>query len=248
MKVDYVPNEKYRNMFGVERNGYGMERVDLYLAQLEVAFKKIREDNRNLKRELSGRGPTAAPGAMGGAPQQEQYIAQLQNQLRGEQEKNHHLHKQLADIKAHPAAPGIANEQLVTQLNALRSEADYLRQQLRQQPGAASAFAAPQNNQVNVDVQDIMSKILGEARQKAADITHEAQKEAEQIVRKARQRVDDLRAERDQICAQLQGITYSVHNALKDTTETKPTEYTAAAGFEPAFVPEPNYMSDYLAD
>jgi len=53
MRDEYVPNEKYRNMFGVERNGYGMERVDLYLAQLEVAFKKIREDNRNLKRELS---------------------------------------------------------------------------------------------------------------------------------------------------------------------------------------------------
>ena len=78
MKADYVPNEKYRNMFGVERNGYGMERVDLYLAQLEVAFKKIREDNRNLKRELSGRAsPPPNVAAPGDATQQEHYIAQL---------------------------------------------------------------------------------------------------------------------------------------------------------------------------
>jgi len=50
---NYMPNEKYRNMFGVELNGYGCERVDLYLAQLEVAFKKIREDKRSLERKLA---------------------------------------------------------------------------------------------------------------------------------------------------------------------------------------------------
>ena len=55
MREDYLPSEKYRSMFGVERNGYGMERVDLYLAQLETAFKKIRESNRELKRELAAR-------------------------------------------------------------------------------------------------------------------------------------------------------------------------------------------------
>jgi len=253
MKADYVPNEKYRNMFGVERNGYGMERVDLYLAQLEVAFKKIREDNRNLKRELSGRAqPPPNTAAPGGTLQQEHFIAQLQNQLHGEQEKNHHMHQQLqemqarlADAKGHAgaAAPGAANEQLVAQLNALRSEADYLRQQLRQSAVVAPGYSAS----MDVDVKDIMNKMLGEARQKAAEITTNAQKDADQIVRKARQRVDELRIERDRVCAQLQGIAHSVRSALNEPGE--PAVQTFHSDYAQddfgSSLPTQDYMADY---
>ena len=136
MREDYVPNEKYRNMFGVERNGYGMERVDLYLAQLEVAFKKIREDNRNLKRELAEQGG-AQTQSLGLMPpqdmsavqaQQEQYIAQLQAQLAEQQAINQHLAAQLSEQQDEAHSHGAAQtEGLMAQITALRAEADMLR-------------------------------------------------------------------------------------------------------------------------
>ena len=142
------------------------------------------------------------------------------------------MQNHLADIKNHPgaAAPGVANEQLVAQLNALRSETDYLRQQLRQQPPAAPHLTS----HVDADVKDIMSKMLGEARQKAAEITQNAQKDADQIIHNARQRVDELRVERERICAQLQEISHSLRNTLKDSDDS----------VAPAQALEQNYLQD----
>jgi len=243
MRVDYVPNEKYRNMFGVERNGYGMERVDLYLAQLEVAFKKIREDNRNLKRELSERTnvhPGLAPADNAALQQSEYYIAQLQSQLGGEQEQNRLLreqimqeqdqarllHEQMAELQAQIrqfSAGQPMTEDLITQIQALRAEADDLRRQLSVQPRQPH-YEAPRPNMSAVlddDLHTAIGKVLVDARQQAEETLEEARAEAEQITRRARQRVEELRGERDRVYNQLQGISFSVRNVLRESGESE---------------------------
>jgi len=223
MKSDYVPNEKYRNMFGVERNGYGMERVDLYLAQLEVAFKKIREDNRSFKREASERAchpvgllPQEADAVHSAIQQQELYISQLQAQLADEQEQNRRLHEQLVQEQLmqeqqHGQETSVA-EELLGQISALRAEADELRQKLRQPFYPSSAVQGV----VEEDMHSAIGKVMVQARQQAEETLREAQLEAEQIIRKAHQRVDELRAERDRVYNQLQGISFSVRNVLRE--------------------------------
>ena len=244
MRADYVPNEKYRNMFGVERNGYGMERVDLYLAQLEVAFKKIREDNRNLKRELSERTnvhpgmPQADHAAL---QQQEYYIAQLQSQLGGEQEQNRLLreqimqeqeqarllHEQMTELQGQIRQFGAGQpmtEDLITQIQALRAEADELRRQLRAPKPAPAAYEAPRpgiSAVLDDDLHTAIGKVLVDARQQAEETIQEAQAEAEQITRRARQRVEELRGERDRVYNQLQGISFNLRSVLKESGESE---------------------------
>lgn len=213
MREDYVPNEKYRNMFGIERSGYGMEPVDVYLAQLEVAFKKIRADNRNLKREQSARESMgiAAAGiapAMARLPEnaaqqlaaQEQYIAQLQAQLAEQQhgyaeqqrrladltEQNHRLAAQLQEATT-PARP---DEQLLQQMEALRTEADELRRQLRRQV-AGQYQETPRAAAADSDLrQDMIGKVLVGAQAQAEEIRRAAQLEADQSVFAAKQSAD----------------------------------------------------------
>ncbi|MCL2195250.1 MAG: hypothetical protein FWB76_04795 [Oscillospiraceae bacterium] len=228
---DYAPNEKYRNMFGVQRQGYGMERVDLYLAQLEVAFKKIREDNRSLKRELAARDGGAAPLPIDDptAPQHEHYIAQLQQQLAAEQEQARHLHEQLAHAAASAPVPvpvPADNSDLNRQLQAAHQEIEYLRHQLNQQASEA-------NGGYEQDMHCIAKTLVDARRQAddtlrcaeqdalrlAADITAKAEQDAEALLQTTRHRVDELNAERDRAVSQLQSISYAVHNVLRDATE-----------------------------
>jgi len=196
MREDYVPSEKYRNMFGIERNGYGMERVDLYLAQLEVAFKKIREDNRSLKREFSAQPqpqPAAPDALMQQLTAQEQYIAQLQAQLAEQQEL-------LAQLNESSAPAPRQDEQLLTQMEALRAEADDLRHQLRRQAAAPSSApqpqypAAPRFDAQDAAAQDIREEVIGkvlvDARTHAEEIRHAAKLEAEQTLLAAKQHAD----------------------------------------------------------
>ena len=229
MREEYSPNEKYRNMFGVERNGYGCERVDLYLAQLEVAFKKIREDNRSLKRELSEQA-MAAPGGQSlfsqeseqaaQLEQQGQYIMQLQAQLAEQQERGQRLSAQLAQMsqlrqmgQAQPPADPQAAEALMAQIAALRGEADALRQQLRQQ----SAPAAPVIYQGGEEEQQsLIGKVLVEARLQAEELVRTAKQEADAVTSRARRRVDELRAEQERVQSQLQGISYGLRNILRE--------------------------------
>ena len=245
MRADYVPNEKYRNMFGVERNGYGMERVDLYLAQLEVAFKKIREDNRNLKRELSERtnghpGMLPAEANHAALQQSEYYIAQLQSQLSAEQEQNRLLreqimqeqdqarllHEQMTELQGQIRQFGAGQpitEDLMTQISALRAEADELRRQLRTPPPSPH-YEAPRpamSAALDDDLHTAIGKVLVDARQQAEETIEEARAEAEQITRRARQRVEELRGERDRIYNQLQGISFSVRNVLRESGESE---------------------------
>ena len=234
MKEEYVPNEKYRNMFGVERNGYGCERVDLYLAQLEVAFKKIREDNRSLKRDLAEQ-VMAAP--VGPAPQQQQgfslfppenelaaqleqqgqYIMQLQAQLAEQQDRNQRLSAQLGHLsqmqQAQPGSPQAA-EALMAQIAALRSEADALRQQLRQQVAAPAAQVCQISEE---EQQGLIGKVLVEARTQAEELVRTARQEADVMTRRARQKVDELRAEQERVHSQLQGISYGLRNILRES-------------------------------
>jgi len=230
MREEYSPNEKYRNMFGVERNGYGCERVDLYLAQLEVAFKKIREDNRSLKRELSEQA-MAAPGGQdlfaqnseqaAQLEQQGQYIMQLQAQLAEQQERGQRLSAQLAQMsqmrqlgqigQAQPPADPQAAEALMAQIAALRGEADALRQQLRQQSAPAAMYQGGEEEQ-----QGLIGKVLVEARAQAEEMVRTAKQEADTMTSRARRRVDELRAEQERVQSQLQGISYGLRNILRE--------------------------------
>ena len=245
MKDEYNPNEKYRNMFGVERNGYGCERVDLYLAQLEVAFKKIREDNRNLKRDLADMAVQqeslqAAASAGQGQPQgfsflppdnetaaqleqQGQYIMTLQAQLAEQQERGQRLAGQMAQMsqmrqmqqQAGPGDPQAqAAEVLMAQIAALRGEADALRQQLRQQaaPAPAPVFQIGEEEQ-----QVLIGKVLVEARAQAEEMVRAAKQESDLMLHRARQKVDELRAEQERVHSQLQGISYGLRNILRDS-------------------------------
>jgi len=252
MKEEYVPSEKYRNMFGVERNGYGCERVDLYLAQLEVAFKKIREDNRNLKRELTEQAQAAPAGFPQEAPaqqgfslfppdnelatqleQQGQYIMQLQAQLAEQQERGHRLTAQLAQMsqmaqmQAQQSDPQAA-EALMAQIAALRGEADILRQQLRQQ----AAPAAPVYQISEEEQQGLIGKVLVEARTQAEEMVRAAKQEADGMTRRARQKVDELRAEQERVHSQLQGISYGLRNILRESAgidyQQRGEEYAAS--------------------
>ena len=214
MREDYVPNEKYRNMFGVERNGYGMERVDLYLAQLEVAFKKIREDNRNLKRDLSEGG--GAQGGLGQQPsyegmaEQQEMLQRLRTQLAEQQELNGQLHAQLAEQNDARSRLQSQAESLMGQIAALRGEADDLRQRLRMQP-PPPAYVDPTDEQ-----QQLIGRVLVEARATAEETVRAARQEADAILRKSRQRNDELRAEQDRIYTQLQGVQYALRSVLRD--------------------------------
>ncbi|MDR0530595.1 MAG: hypothetical protein LBG83_00810 [Oscillospiraceae bacterium] len=220
---DYVPNEKYRNMFGIERNGYGMERVDLYLAQLEVAFKKIREDNRNLKQQLTEL-QQALPGSESAMQiaAQEQYIAQLQGQLAEQQEQNQRLLGQMSDAAYAAPQQQPQVDDLMNQIAALRAEADELRQQLRRQaapqPGYQQPFV-PFGESYADPRQDLIGKVLVEARQQAEEVKRAAKQEAEQSVGQARRQADTIRAERDRIYTQLQGISYALRSALREAGE-----------------------------
>ena len=231
MREEYTPNEKYRNMFGLERNGYGCERVDLYLAQLEVAFKKIREDNRNLKRDLAEQ--AAQPQAQGFTmfppenelaaqlEQQGQYIMQLQAQLAEQQERGQRLQGQLAQAAMQMAQmqqqstdPQVA-EALMAQLAALRGEADALRQQLRQQQ-AAPAYQLGEEEQ-----QGLIGKVLVEARLQAEELVRTAKQESDTMMRRARQKVDELRTEQERVHSQLQGISYGLRNVLRESASAE---------------------------
>jgi len=233
MKEEYVPNEKYRNMFGVERNGYGCERVDLYLAQLEVAFKKIREDNRSLKRDLAGQAMAAPAGQQaqqgyGLFPpdsemaaqleQQGQYIMQLQAQLAEQQERNQRLGAQMAQMAQaaqmqQPGGDPQAAEALMAQIAALRGEADALRRQLRTQSApAAQVYQISEEEQ-----QSLIGKVLVEARTQAEELVRAAKQEADNATYRARQKVDQLRAEQERVHSQLQGISYGLRNILRDS-------------------------------
>ncbi|MDR2687347.1 MAG: hypothetical protein LBB75_06305 [Oscillospiraceae bacterium] len=247
MKEEYVPNEKYRNMFGVERNGYGCERVDLYLAQLEVAFKKIREDNRSLKRDLAA-GQALAPGQAPQAQQgfslfppdsemaaqleqQGQYIMQLQAQLAEQQERNQRLGAQMAQMaQAQPGDPQAA-EALMAQMAALRGEADALRRQLRAQ-GAAGAPLPPAYQISEEEQQGLIGKVLVEARAQAEAMVSAARQEAELMTHRARQKVDQLRAEQERVHSQLQGISYGLRNVLRESAgaeyQQRGEEYAAS--------------------
>jgi len=224
---DYVPNEKYRNMFGVQRQGYGMERVDLYLEQLEVAFKKIREDNRSLKRELAGReggAVFAQPNAPdpAAAQQQDFYIAQLQQQLAVMQEQNHRLQEQLQ-----AGAPADSND-LRMQLHAAHAELEHLRHQAN-----TPSYDSINNSGYEEDLHCIAKTLVDARRQAddtlrcaeqdahriAAEITGRAEQEADAMLQKARRRVEELTTERDRLFNQLQGVAYAVRNVLRDTGE-----------------------------
>jgi len=228
---DYVPNEKYRNMFGVQRQGYGTERVDLYLAQLEVAFKKIREDNRSLKRELANRegGAVLAPSEdSAAAPQHEHVIAQLQQQLAAEQEQSRRLHEQL-----HGNMPA-DNSDLIMQLHAAHAEIEHLRRQASVPPsydavsdGYAEDLQCIAKTLVDARRQadDTLRCAEQDARRMAAEITGRAEQEADAMLQKARRRVDELKAERDRLFNQLQGVAYAVRNVLRDTGEPPPQDF-----------------------
>jgi len=235
MKEDYVPNEKYRNMFGVERSGYGCERVDLYLAQLEVAFKKIREDNRSLKRDLAGQAqgfsifqPDSEMAAQ--LEQQGQYIMQLQAQLAEQQEQGRRQATQMAQMnQAAQAQPGDpqATEALMAQIAALRNEADALRRQLRTQSAPAPAYQLSEEEQ-----QGLIGKVLVEARAQAEAMVNAARQEAELMTHRARQKVDQLRAEQERVHSQLQGISYGLRNVLRESAgadyQQRGEEYAAS--------------------
>ncbi|MDR1927855.1 MAG: hypothetical protein LBQ33_04360 [Oscillospiraceae bacterium] len=211
MREDYVPNEKYRNMFGVERNGYGMERVDLYLAQLEVAFKKIREDNRAMKRELTEQGNRQAAAGGSAPPAQESAEAfqRLHMQLAEQRELNSRLQAALAEQNSHPGMQS-QTEALMAQITALRGEADELRQRLRQQP------AAPYGELCEEDKQQLIGRVLVDARAAAEETLRAARQEADQLLRKSRQRAEELRLEQERIMSQLQGLSYALHNVLRE--------------------------------
>ena len=247
MKEDYVPNEKYRNMFGVERNGYGCERVDLYLAQLEVAFKKIREDNRNLKRDLAGQASAQGDFSLQAPPPQPQLqpqpdpeaarqLAEHQEYIAWLQAQNRLLITQLSE-QAYTQQQAAA---LLTQITALRSETGELRQQLQFQPpmGAEPAYDEEQQN--------LIGRVLVDAQSRAEETVRKAAQEAEAVTLKAQQRVEELQGElqrrqaelqrlqaehqrvfsqlqteRQRIYSQLQGTYFALRNALKDTD----TEY-----------------------
>lgn len=223
-----MPNEKYRNMFGVERNGYGCERVDLYLAQLEVAFKKIREDNRNLKRELAEQNMSifADQGSQNmfqqdnseltaQLEQQGQYIMQLQAQLAEQQERNQRMAAQMTQMQqAVPMGEAAAqgNEAaLLAQLAALRSEADTLRQQLRRQTTQSMNVMSEEEQQ------NLIGKVLVEARAQAEETLRTAKQEADSLTRKARKKAEEYRAEQERIHSQLQGISYGLRTILRDS-------------------------------
>jgi len=238
MKDEYIPNEKYRNMFGVERSGYGCERVDLYLAQLEVAFKKIREDNRSLKHALEQAAPGAqaqgfslvqppAPELAAQLEQQGQYLLQLQAQLAEQQELSRRLSAQLQQPGA--VADPQTIEALMAQLAALRAEADALRQQL-QRPAA--------DPQVIEDLMTQLAALRGEAdflrqqlRQQAAApviqlsqeeqqgligrVLVEARAQAEEMVRAARQEADEVTARARRRVDELRAEQERVHSQLQ---------------------------------
>jgi len=251
MKEEYVPNEKYRNMFGVERNGYGCERVDLYLAQLEVAFKKIREDNRSLKRDLAAGQQMAAPA---GQPQgfslfppdnemaaqleqQGQYIMQLQAQLAEQQEQARRQAAQMAQMaqaaQMQPGGDPQAAEALMAQIAALRGEADALRRQLRTQSAPAAGMPTVSAYQLSEeDQQGLIGKVLVEARSQAEEMVRAAKQEADTMTYKARQKVDQLRAEQERVHSQLQGISYGLRNILRDSAgaeyQQRGEEYAAS--------------------
>ncbi|MCL2106569.1 MAG: hypothetical protein FWH26_05880 [Oscillospiraceae bacterium] len=250
MKEDYVPNEKYRNMFGVERNGYGMERVDLYLAQLEVAFKKIREDNRALKREFAEQSARHAAGGAGlaagpntgslpplpqgipAAPELQEANLALRAQLADIQEQNRALHAQLSEQDDLRLRMQDQTEGLMSQIAALRGEADDLRQRLRLQPPQQQMtgpiyepqhfeppYAEAQPPRFEDEKQSLIGKVLIEARAQADETVRAARSEADQILRKARQRADELRAEQERITSQLQSIQYALRTVLRDSVE-----------------------------
>jgi len=222
VKDNYVPSEKYRNMFGLERNGYGCERVDLYLAQLEVAFKKIREDNRALKQGISespaGFPPPPMPAPMPD-PRQQEYIASLQSQLAELQEQNRQLGAQLMD-----RSEG-ANQQMATlmsHITALRGEADELRRQLRAQQAAAQSAPIPVYAEpaprYDGDV-SLIGQVLVEARACAEETVRKAQQEAEETTRKARLQLDAINAEYQRIFSQLQSAYDALRCALNVSSD-----------------------------
>lgn len=216
MREDYVPNEKYRNMFGVERNGYGMERVDLYLAQLEVAFKKIREDNRTLKRDLAESavpqgGLAPPPQAYEGLADQQELLQRLRAQLAEQQELNAQLHAQLAEQSDIRSRLQNQTESLMGQINALRNEADDLRQRLRMQPPAPAFIEPPEDEK-----QQLIGRVLVEARATAEETVRAARQESDAILRRSKQRTEELRAEQERIYSQLQGVAYALRSVLRD--------------------------------
>jgi len=245
MKEEYVPREKNRSMFGGEPNGYICQRVDHYLMQLEVWFKKIREENRSLKRQLADlqaaqEAAPESPAPAGQEPQgfsfvppenelsaqleqQGQYIMQLQAQLAEQQERNQRLAGQMAQMSQmarlqqiqQPAADPQADEALAAQLAALRGEADALRQQLRQQQ--AVPVSVYQGGSGEEEHHGLIGKVLVEARAQAEEMVRAAKQESDTMVQRARRKVDELRAEQERVHSQLQGISYGLRNVLRES-------------------------------
>jgi chromosome segregation ATPase len=244
MKEDYAPNEKNRNMFGVERNGYGCERVDLYLTQLEMAFKKIREDNRGLKQELASAAAQQQNFSLQASAQpdpererqlaeSQEHITRLRLQLGEAQEQNRLLLTRLNE----QAYTQQQTDALLSQIAALRSEADGLRKELRLQ-AAAPAFCEPAQDE---EKQRMIGRVLIDAQAQAEETVRKATQEAEAVTQKAQQRVSErqaevqrlqaevqrlqtehqrvfshLQAERQRIYSQLQGTYHALRNALTD--------------------------------
>ncbi|MDR2646570.1 MAG: hypothetical protein LBB67_00355 [Oscillospiraceae bacterium] len=231
MREDYVPNEKYRNMFGVERNGYGMERVDLYLAQLEVAFKKIREDNRGLKRELTeqtARAQSAAglmppvqmPEIAQPIPGQTELLARLQQQLQEQRQQNTALLAKLAEQDDLRSRMQSHTDGLLQQIAALRSETDDLRQRTRIQQQPAAQMPVMHESAFDDGKEQLIGKVLIEARATAEQTVRDARMEAEQILQGARTRVEELRSEQERIQSQLQSVAYALRHVLRDGADT----------------------------
>ncbi|MDR1465497.1 MAG: hypothetical protein LBJ11_09400 [Oscillospiraceae bacterium] len=214
MKEEYLPNEKYRNMFGVERNGYGMERVDLYLAQLEVAFKKFREENRNLKRELAEQQQQSVLPM----PQRDAESAML---LSEQQELNRGLRGKLVEQEDYSTRLRAQNEELLNENAMLRQETEDLKLRARQpapMTGGMGVPGVPADARPD-EMQQLIAKVLIDARASAEETVRSARSEADQMLRKARHRVEELRAEQERVRNHLQGMCYSLNNLLREAEE-----------------------------
>jgi vacuolar-type H+-ATPase subunit E/Vma4 len=77
---------------------------------------------------------------------------------------------------------------------------------------AASVYQLSEEEQ-----QGLIGKVLVEARAQAEEMVRAAKQEADTATYRARQKVDQLRAEQERVHSQLQGISYGLRNILRDS-------------------------------